>query len=147
MSLTPIRSKTKILNPTPEGIKIAVQTLLAGGVIGIPTETVYGLAGNALNDEAIAKIFFTKSRPSFDPLIVHVSSDLNSSKKLAKAEIIDLKQMTRLQIATCDKLIANFWPGPLTIIFPKHSNVSDLVTSSLSTVGIRSPAHPVAQEL
>ncbi len=147
MSLTPIRSKTKILNPTPEGIKIAVQTLSAGGVIGIPTETVYGLAGNALNDEAIAKIFFTKSRPSFDPLIVHVSSDLNSSKKLAKAEIIDLKQMTRLQIATCDKLIANFWPGPLTIIFPKHSNISDLVTSSLSTVGIRSPAHPVAQEL
>lgn len=140
-------SKTKLLNPTPENIKIAVEALRSGEVVGIPTETVYGLAGNALNSEAIAKIFLYKSRPSFDPLIVHVAKALSTCKKLAAAELITLKEMSPIQIQTCDKLISLFWPGPLTIIFPKHPSLSDLVTSSLPTVGIRSPAHPVAQEI
>jgi L-threonylcarbamoyladenylate synthase len=140
-------SKTKLLNSTPENIKIAAEALCAGDVVGIPTETVYGLAGSALNDEAIAKIFLYKSRPSFDPLIVHVAQSLNTCKKLAEAELINLKQMSQNQIKMSDKLIRSFWPGPLTIIFPKHSRISDLVTSSLPTVGIRSPAHPVAQAI
>jgi L-threonylcarbamoyladenylate synthase len=140
-------SKTKLLNATPENIKIAVQALRSGDVVGIPTETVYGLAGNALSDEAIAKIFLYKSRPSFDPLIVHVAQSLNTCRKLAEAELINLEGMSPTQIQTCDKLMKLFWPGPLTLILPKHSRISDLVTSSLPTVGIRSPAHPVAQEI
>lgn len=140
-------SKTKILNPTPENIQVAVEALISGDVIGLPTETVYGLAGSALNDEAIAKIFFYKSRPSFDPLIVHVAETLKSCKALAHSELINLAVMAPAQIKTCDKLMELFWPGPLTLIFPKHARISDLVTSSLDTVGLRSPAHPVAQEI
>lgn len=124
-----------------------MEALSSGDVIGLPTETVYGLAGNALNDEAIAKIFFFKSRPSFDPLIVHVPETLKSCKKLASANLIHLNAMTDLQIETSDRLMQVFWPGPLTIIFPKHSSISDLVTSTLTTVGLRSPAHPIAQEV
>ncbi len=142
-----IHSKTKLLNPTSQNIKVAVEALHSGDVIGMPTETVYGLAGNALNDEAIAKIFFYKSRPSFDPLIVHVAEDLKSCEKLAQAQLINIGAMTPAQIQTADKLMELFWPGPLTLIFPKHAQISDLVTSSLDTIGLRSPAHPVAQEI
>jgi len=140
-------SITKLLNPTLENIKIAVAALLSSDVIGLPTETVYGLAGNAFDDEAIAKIFFYKSRPSFDPLIVHVSENLNSCEALAKAELINISAMTPQQIKVSNQLMELYWPGPLTIIFPKHSRISDLVTSSLDTVGLRSPAHPVAQQI
>jgi L-threonylcarbamoyladenylate synthase len=140
-------SKTQLLNATTENITLAIRALQSGDVIGFPTETVYGLAGNALNDEAIAKIFLYKSRPSFDPLIVHVAETLQSCTALAEAEIIDLKSMTQDQISTCDQLIQVFWPGPLTLIFPKHERVSDLVTSSLPTVALRAPAHLVAQKI
>lgn len=140
-------SKTQLLNATADNIEVVVQALHQGDVVGLPTETVYGLAGNALDEEAIAKIFYYKSRPSFDPLIVHVPETLTSCHALAEAEIIDLKQMTQPQMVTCDQLMHRFWPGPLTIIFPKHKRISDLVTSSLDTVGLRAPAHPVAQEV
>jgi len=140
-------SKTQLLNATADNINLAIEALKSGDVIGFPTETVYGLAGNALNDEAIAKIFLYKSRPSFDPLIVHVAETLQSCTALAEAEIIDLRTMTHDQISTCDQLIQIFWPGPLTLIFPKHERVSELVTSSLPTVALRAPAHLVAQKL
>ncbi len=139
--------KTKLLNATTDNIKTVVEALKQGDVVGLPTETVYGLAGNALRDESIAKIFLFKSRPSFDPLIVHVPETLTSCQALADAEIINLMAMSQPQISTCDKLIQLFWPGPLTLIFPKHERISDLVTSSLPTVGLRSPSHPVAQQV
>ncbi|MFM8314350.1 MAG: L-threonylcarbamoyladenylate synthase, partial [Deltaproteobacteria bacterium] len=106
--------KTKLLNATTDNIKTVVEALKQGDVVGLPTETVYGLAGNALRDEAIAKIFLFKSRPSFDPLIVHVPETLTSCQALADAEIINLMAMSQPQISTCDKLIQLFWPGPLT---------------------------------
>ena len=140
-------SKTKLLNPIAENIEIAVNALKSGDVIGLPTETVYGLAGNALSDEAVAKIFLFKSRPSFDPLIVHVPETLKSCEKLHDLNLISISTMTALQIESSNRLMESFWPGPLTIIFPKHPRISDLVTSSLETVGLRSPAHPVAQEV
>lgn len=139
--------KTKLLNATPENIERVAEALKSGDVVGLPTETVYGLAGNARDEEAIAKIFLYKSRPSFDPLIVHVPETLTSCGLLAEAEIIDLGHMTHPQMVTSDKLMSLFWPGPLTIIFPKHKSIPDLVTSSMDTVALRSPAHSVAQEV
>jgi L-threonylcarbamoyladenylate synthase len=109
--------------------------LEAGELVSIPTETVYGLAGNALNVEAVTKIFKVKDRPSFDPLIVHVSG----------AEEIN-KYVENIPDAA-RKLMDKFWPGPLTILLKKKNIIPDLVTSGLDTVGIRCPAHPLTLSL
>ena len=101
-------------------------------VVAFPTETVYGLGANALSPKAIEKIYQAKGRPSDNPLIVHISS-VDMLKDLV-AEVPD----------SAKKLIEMFWPGPLTIIFPKKEGVPDCVTGGLSTVGIRMPSHPVA---
>lgn len=116
-------------------IKKAVELLKNNELVGIPTETVYGLAGAISSEESIKKIFSTKKRPFFDPLIVHVSS-INMAKTLTKSWP-DLAQ----------KLAQNFWPGPLTIVLPKSDKVSDLITSGLESVGLRCPNHPIALEL
>jgi L-threonylcarbamoyladenylate synthase len=108
-------------------IAAAAKLLQAGEVLAIPTETVYGLAGNALNTHAVAKIFEAKSRPFFDPLIVHVA-DLEMLHKLVKEIPAPLL-----------KLAEKFWPGPLTLLLPKKDIVPDLVTSGLPFVGIRIP--------
>lgn len=107
----------------------------AGELVGIPTETVYGLAGNALQSDAVAKIFETKNRPSFDPLILHTSS-------LDKVYdfVLDIPEVLR-------KLADAFWPGPLTLLLPRKSNVPDLVTSGLETVAVRIPSHPLTRSL
>lgn len=116
-------------------INKAKELLAQGELVAIPTETVYGLAGNALDVDAVVKIFKAKSRPEFDPLIVHVPS-----LERAKAYIESVPDAAH-------KLTEKFWPGPLTILFRKKSIIPDLVTSGLNTVGIRCPAHPLTREL
>jgi L-threonylcarbamoyladenylate synthase len=112
----------------------AAALLHAGGIVAIPTETVYGLAANALDDVAVARIFEAKKRPQFDPLIVHV--DPSSVTEVA----LDVN-------ASADALIDAFWPGPLTLVMRKQAHVSSLVTSGLDTVAVRAPSHPVAREI
>ena len=126
---------------------LAVDALRSGNIVGMPTETVYGLAGNAFDADVVAKIFSAKERPSFDPLIVHVADNLNSVTKLGSAKIISPESMTPSMIKIADALIQKFWPGPLTIILPKNPKIPDLVTSGLDQVGVRMPAHEVAQKL
>lgn len=106
-----------------------------GELVAIPTETVYGLAGNALDISAVTKIFSVKDRPHFDPLIVHVP-DLERAKNYVE----EIPERARL-------LTKNFWPGPLTLLLSRKSIIPDLVTSGLKTVGIRSPNHPLTIEL
>ncbi len=113
----------------------AVALLKNNEVIGLPTETVYGLAGMITSEAAIQKIFSTKQRPFFDPLIVHVAS-------IEQAQLCTT-EMTEL--ALC--LAKAFWPGPLTLVLPKTEIISDLITSGLPSVGIRWPKHNVAEEI
>lgn len=113
----------------------AKHLLQSGEVVGIPTETVYGLAGNALDDDAVLKIFRVKNRPQFDPLIVHTDS-------LSK-----LSSFTTDFPEKAQKLAQAFWPGPLTLLLPKSEIISDLVTSGLNTVAVRIPNHPLTLQL
>ncbi len=113
----------------------AVRILAAGELVAIPTETVYGLAGNALNPAAVARIFATKNRPEFDPLIVHVPS------------LTDAARWTRDIPEKAGTLARLFWPGPLTLLLEKQPIIPHLVTAGLDTVGVRSPRHPLTHEL
>lgn len=116
-------------------IEQAAELLIKNDVVAMPTETVYGLAAKIDSEEAIKKIFSTKQRPFFDPLIVHVSSI-----EQAKTCVIDWNEMA-------ESLAKNFWPGPLTLVLPKSELISDLITAGLPSVGLRWPKHSVAQEL
>lgn len=113
----------------------AAQHLRRGDVVAIPTETVYGLAANTFDTDAVLRIFTTKQRPSFDPLIVHIG----------RSE--DVGRVVRELPPGAEELMLAFWPGPLTLVMPKHAAVPDLVTSGLDTVGVRMPAHPMALQL
>jgi L-threonylcarbamoyladenylate synthase len=115
--------------------------------VAIPTETVYGLAGLIAHPPAIARIFSAKERPFFDPLIVHVGVVMKSIPALESAGIIDLHHFDENSRQIVRTLIDHFWPGPLTLVLPRGSSVPDLATSGLSTVGVRMPAHPIAQSL
>lgn len=113
----------------------ASDLLRSGGVAAFPTETVYGLGADVFNPEAIAMIFKLKGRPLFNPLIAHIT---------------DLKMLDRLTADVSDtarKLMEKFWPGPLTLVFPKKDSVPDIVTGGNPTVAVRMPAHPMALEL
>lgn len=128
----------KELRDTTHFVKIeqAAQILKAGDVVAMPTETVYGLAGNAQSDAAVVKIYETKSRPRFNPLIVHC----------ATIEMVHaIAEMLPLAVILAQK----FWPGPLTMVLPKRrdAKLSDLVTAGLDTVAIRMPKHELAREL
>ena len=116
-------------------LREAVRLLVAGEVVAIPTETVYGLAADAANPQAVAKIFALKERPADHPLIVHI------------AGAQDLGKWVEQVSANAHKLSAKFWPGPLTMILRKSARVPALVTGGQDTVGIRAPSHPVAQAL
>lgn len=116
-------------------IALAKALLEAGQLVGIPTETVYGLAGNALNPESVALIFETKNRPTFDPLILHTSS-------LEKVGEFVLEFPEKLKL-----LAEHFWPGPLTLLLPRKPIVPDLVTSGLERVAVRVPNHPLTLAL
>lgn len=116
-------------------VERAAEIIRAGGLVGMPTETVYGLAANAFDPRAVARIFEAKQRPFFDPLIVHIAH---------------LSWITRVASdfpPLAQRLAERFWPGPLTLVLPRCDAVPDLVTSGLSTVGIRMPRHPLALEL
>jgi len=126
-----------MLHQTTIGTDIteAARFLNAGDVVGIPTETVYGLAGNALNPDAVLRIFTVKDRPHFDPLIVHTHSVTEIEKY-----VLDIPDMAR-------QLMQRFMPGPLTLLLRKKDIIPDLVTSGLDTVAIRIPNHPLTLEL
>ena len=121
--------------PGPQLLAHAASVLRRGGLVAFPTETVYGLGANALDPEAVRRIFAAKGRPSFNPLIVHVPD-------VAAA----LALVTTWPDAAA-ALARRFWPGPLTLVLPKRDLVPDAVTAGLPTVGVRVPAHPVAHAL
>lgn len=123
-----------ILPFTPESVHRACKLLRGEQCVVMPTETVYGLAGNGLCDRSVARIFEIKQRPSFDPLILHIPEGFGLS------DICNPTETARV-------LMEAFWPGPLTVLLEKKACVPDLVTSGLPTVAVRCPAHPVAQEL
>ena len=139
--------RARILPPTPENVATAASALKRGEVVGMPTETVYGLAGAALQPDALALIFDTKERPTFDPLIVHVGFNAKGVYALERLELIDGKALTDTARARTETLIQTFWPGPLTLVLPKHEKVPELATSGLPSVALRMPAHRVAQML
>ena len=130
-----IRKGRIIPATSKEAITLAAEVIRKGGLVAFPTETVYGLGCDALNPEAVARVFEAKQRPSFDPLIVHIA-DKGALDRLAEA------------ISPGDyRLMERFWPGPLTLLLPKRARVPDLVTAGLPTIAVRMPAHPVAQAL
>lgn len=126
------RPLTLTLRPDPEGISHAARLLAAGETVALPTETVYGLAADARNGEAVARIYEAKGRPSFNPLIVH-AADAEAAKSLG---VLDGEALV---------LARAFWPGPLTLVVPlrPEAGISGIVTAGLRTVGLRVPAHPV----
>ena len=128
--------KTHHLDASPQGIEEAATLLRAGQQVAFPTETVYGLGGDARSADAVAGIYAAKGRPSFNPLIVHVAG-------LAAAE-----QIARFD-TTARRLAQAFWPGPFTLVLPlaPDHGLASLVTAGLDTVAVRVPAHPVAQAL
>lgn len=127
---------TEMLTPAPEGIARAAAILRTGGLVAFPTETVYGLGGDARDDRAVAGIYAAKGRPRFNPLIVHVP-DLATARRYARFD------------ALAEALAARFWPGPLTLVLPlrEDAGLSPLVTAELPSVAVRVPAHPVARAL
>ena len=128
--------ETRVLPFTDESITQAARLILAGEPVAVPTETVYGLAADATNAEAVARIYQAKGRPSFNPLIVHVP-DLAAARQIGDFS---------------DEAVAlarEHWPGPLTLVVPlvAHSAIASIVTAGLTTVGLRVPDHPAMQAL
>jgi len=125
-----------MLSADSGGYEDAARLLAEGGLVAFPTETVYGLGGDARNDRAVARIFEAKGRPRFNPLIVHVPN-------------IETAKIYVEWSDSADRLASAFWPGPLTLVLPlkPNSGLSPLVTADLPTLAIRVPAHPVARQL
>jgi L-threonylcarbamoyladenylate synthase len=113
----------------------AAEILCAGGLVALPTETVYGLGANALDAGAVARIFEAKQRPAWDPVIVHIAEEA-----MLAGLVEDVPEAAR-------RLMKAFWPGPLTLLLPRSAKVPDAVTAGRPLVGVRMPAHPVALEL
>jgi L-threonylcarbamoyladenylate synthase len=124
-----------ILKPNNENIKKAVDAIQKGEIVAFPTETVYGLGGDATNPIAVSKIFEAKERPSFNPLIAHIA-DYNQLNEIAK-----------VQNPLVEKLVYKFWPGPLTVVLPKKKIIPDIVTAGHETVAVRMPANELALKL
>ncbi|OQY35356.1 MAG: threonylcarbamoyl-AMP synthase [Spirochaetaceae bacterium 4572_59] len=124
-----------IVQNTNENILNAAKIINRGGLVAFPTETVYGLGGDALDPHAVAKIFEAKKRPSFDPLITHIA-DLESLDRVAK-----------IKNPRVYDIISHFWPGSLTIIVPKRDIIPDLISSGLPTMAVRMPDHATALQL
>jgi L-threonylcarbamoyladenylate synthase len=122
-------------HPDPTIIAQAAAVLRDGGLVAFPTETVYGLGANALDAKAVARIFEAKARPAWNPVIAHVDS------------IDDARAITSAWPPIATVLAETFWPGPLTIVLPKHPSVPDALTAGLPAVAVRLPNHPVARAL
>jgi L-threonylcarbamoyladenylate synthase len=120
-------------------LRQAAQILRAGGLVALPTETVYGLGANALDQAAVEKIFLAKQRPAWDPIIVHIVGE-DCGKAMLGELVTDVPEAAR-------KLMEAFWPGPLTLLLPRSAAVPDVVTAGRTLVGVRMPAHPVALAL
>lgn len=131
MELIPVSSAS----PDPAVLSRAAALLRAGELVAFPTETVYGLAANALDPAAVARIYRAKGRPAYNPLIVHVA-DVPSARRL----VSDWPELAT-------RLAERWWPGPLTLVLPKAAHIPDLVTAGLPTVALRVPSHPVALAL
>ncbi|MCX7553062.1 L-threonylcarbamoyladenylate synthase [Marinicella sp. S1101] len=128
--------KTKKLNSTSSTDMVAAANMLnKGGVVAVPTETVYGLAANAADEDALSKIFEAKGRPANHPLIVHI------------ADASHLTHWARDIPPQAYQLAEAFWPGPLTLLLNKQPHISSIITGGLDTIGLRNPAHPVMLEL
>ena len=129
-------SNTQVLSFSDDAITKAAKLILAGEPVAVPTETVYGLAADATNAEAVARIYEAKGRPSFNPLIIHVS-DLQEAERIGQFG------------KEAHVLAARHWPGPLTLVVPLRENagIATIATAGLSSVGLRVPAHPVMQAL
>ena len=127
---------TRVMPISDEAIAEAARLVLAGEPVAVPTETVYGLAADATNAEAVARIYAAKGRPSFNPLIVHVA-DLSAAERIGSFD------------AEAKALAMAHWPGPLTLVVPLRENagIASIVTAGLSTVALRVPAHPAMQAL
>lgn len=123
----------------------ATRLLRQGEIVAVPTETVYGLAADATQIDAVLKVFAIKQRPSFDPLIVH--THLSSVETLAAAGWIDPHRISAESQAVARQLMRSFWPGPLTLLLPRGPKVLDAVTSGSELVAIRCPAHPILRSL
>jgi L-threonylcarbamoyladenylate synthase len=126
----------KIVEASAQSIAEAARLLRQGGLVAFPTETVYGLGGDATNERAVAAIFEAKGRPQFNPLISHVL-DASEARRLVRWSDV------------ADKLATRFWPGPLTLVLPRSSGspIALLTTAGLDTAAVRAPSHPVAQAL
>lgn len=127
--------RTEVLSADEAALAHAAQIIRSGGLVAFPTETVYGLGADALNENAVKKIFLAKERPPDDPLIVHIAHP---------QELIMVAQNIP-QLAW--DLTKRFWPGPLTLVLPKAERVLKVVTGGLETVAVRMPAHPIARKL
>jgi L-threonylcarbamoyladenylate synthase len=130
-----IRVRVDPVNPEPGAIARAADVIRAGGLVAFPTETVYGLGANALDDAAVRRVFQAKGRPAHNPLIAHV------------ADVDGARRLVRDWPANAARLAAAFWPGPLTLVLPRADEVPDIVTAGLRHVAVRIPAHPVALAL
>jgi L-threonylcarbamoyladenylate synthase len=126
---------TEVLPVDATSIRRAAEVLRQGGLVAFPTETVYGLGANALDAEAVARIFEAKGRPSGNPLIVHLS------------RVEDVVPLVAHWPETAARLAGQFWPGPLTLVLPRSTRIPDIVTAGGPTVAVRIPAHPVALAL
>lgn len=124
-----------ILTPNSHNLLLAANHLKAGNVVAIPTETVYGLAADAMNPSAVKKIYELKQRPSHNPLIVHLAS------------FGDIATWARKIPDSAKRLAEKFWPGPLTLVLPKQRHVPSIVTGGQDTVALRVPSHPITQQL
>ena len=127
--------KTHVLPITPESVALAARLLQQGELVALPTETVYGIAADARNGEAVKKIFEAKGRPQDNPLIVHICG-----MEMLNGIVSEVPERAK-------KLAAAFWPGPLTMVMPRGPEVSDVTCAGLDTVGVRMPSHPVVQQV
>eukprot|EP01035_Chromulina_nebulosa_P023561 gene23561-30550_t len=133
----------EIIECNNEGINKAANILQQGGLVAFPTETVYGLGANALNNEAVKQVFKAKNRPSTDPLIVHIFNISQIDEIFDFSNDIEFKQAREVAVALANQ----FWPGPLTLIYKAKALIPDSVTAGTGFVGVRLPKHPIARQL
>jgi len=129
-----LRLTSTVIEEDPALLR-AAGILRAGGLVAFPTETVYGLGANALDAQAVERIFEAKQRPHWDPVIVHV------------ADVVSARALTLAWTLAAERLAESFWPGPLTMLLPRNSRIPDVCTANREKVGLRIPSHPVARAL